>query len=252
MGALHRGHVSLVERALEECDRVVCSIFVNPLQFNDIKDLEKYPRQLDQDQALLREAGCHMAFLPEDQGVFADFVPKTHALGGLDRVLEGPARPGHFQGVANVVERLFHYVRPDAAYFGEKDRQQLLLIRHLSKTLRWPIDIVGCPTVREPDGLAMSSRNQRLGPEERNVATVLYRSLRSAEKVAAKGALADARAAGLAELAKEPSVRVDYFALAHPGTLAPLNEWGALDTAIALVAAHVGSVRLIDNLEVRR
>jgi pantoate--beta-alanine ligase len=145
MGALHQGHLSLVERALAECGRVACSIFVNPLQFNDPNDLARYPRQVEKDREMLAAAGCDMLFTPEAQDIFEAFSPKEYALDGIDDVLEGPSRPGHFQGVANVVERLFHYVRPDIAYFGEKDRQQLAVIRHLTRALRWPVKIVGCP-----------------------------------------------------------------------------------------------------------
>ncbi len=251
MGALHLGHISLVERALDECDRVICSIFVNPLQFNDPGDLARYPRQPEQDLRLLEAVGCHAAFLPKAQDLFAAWTRRSYDLGTLDTVLEGKFRPGHFQGVANVVERLFHYMRPDRAYFGEKDRQQLSVIQHLVELERWPVQIHGCPTLREKDGLAMSSRNQRLDPSERSTASALYRSLKAAEAMAPVS-LVSAAEAGRASLATVPGLRLEYFTIADPRTLEPVRAWGELDRVIVLVAAWLGEVRLIDNLEVRR
>lgn len=252
MGALHQGHLALVQAAREEGNAVAVSIFVNPLQFTNADDLARYPRQLDQDRALLEGAGCDMLFAPDKEGIFADFEPRTYDLAPLDEVLEGPSRPGHFQGVVNVVERLFHYVRPDVAFFGEKDRQQLAIIRHAAQAHRWPERIVGMPTVRAGDGLALSSRNQRLSPAERAIAPVLYRSLLAAAAQAFNGPVELAVKAGLDTLATEPSVQLDYFAIAHPATLQPLTHWNGLDEAVALVAAQVGPVRLIDNITLRR
>ncbi len=252
MGALHQGHLELVRRALDACDKVVCSIFVNPLQFNSQQDLAKYPRQPGRDRELLQEVGCHVLFSPTDDALFKDFKPAVFNLGGLDQHWEGPSRPGHFQGVANVVERLFHYVRPDRAYFGEKDRQQLTMIRYVATDLHWPEEVIPCPTLRQPDGLALSSRNQRLSEPQRKSATVLYRSLQAASQMAFKNSVQDTRGAALLELAAEPDIVVDHFGIAHPDTLAPLNDWGQLDHAIALVAATVGPVRLIDNITLVR
>ncbi|MEX1132370.1 MAG: pantoate--beta-alanine ligase [Flavobacteriales bacterium] len=178
MGALHEGHLDLIHRALATNGAVVCSIFVNPLQFNNPEDLERYPRQLERDSALLAQAGCHALFAPNKEEIFAGHTRTTYDLGGLDDHWEGPSRPGHFQGVVNVVERLFFYVRPDQAFFGQKDRQQLAIISHVAKALRWPEEIVPCATVRSSDGLALSSRNQRLDAQQREQATVLYRALR--------------------------------------------------------------------------
>lgn len=252
MGALHEGHLDLVHRANAVCDHVVCSIFVNPLQFNNPEDLEHYPRQLDQDRALLEKAGCHALFAPEKEAVFADFLPRKYDLGGLDAYWEGPSRPGHFQGVVNVVERLFHYVRPDEAFFGEKDRQQLTILRHVARTHHWPESIIPCATVRSPDGLALSSRNARLDPAERIRATILYRALNVAAVEAVRSSVEGARKAALATFAQEPTVSVDYFGIADVDTLEPLAEWGVRTTAVALVAAQVGPVRLIDNLTLVR
>jgi pantoate--beta-alanine ligase len=252
MGALHTGHLDLVSKARNTCGSVVCSIFVNPLQFNDPKDLDGYPRQLEQDRKLLEQAGCDVLFAPDKAGVFADHSVTEFDLGGLDRHWEGPSRPGHFQGVANVVERLFFHVRPEKAFFGEKDRQQLAIIRHVAKAYLWPEEIVGCPTVRDTHGLALSSRNQRLSDEQQKAATVLIRTLRHVASLAFRTDLKATHQAATAMLASEPSVVLDHFGIAHPDTLEPLQEWGDLDHAIALIAAQVGPVRLIDNITLLR
>lgn len=252
MGALHEGHLALVARAKAECGAVCVSIFVNPLQFNNPEDLLHYPRQLEQDRLLLAEAGCDMLFAPDEASVYRDHTPRTFQLGGLDEVMEGASRPGHFQGVVNVVERLFHYVRPDAAYFGEKDRQQLAVISHVARTLRWPERIVPCETLRAADGLALSSRNQRLSLEERAIAPVIHRSLRAVQDASFRLPPEEAIAAGKSVLADEPDVRLDYLAIADPLTLRPLDDWGGREEAVALIAAWLGPVRLIDNITLRR
>lgn len=252
MGALHEGHLALVARAKAECGAVCVSIFVNPLQFNNPEDLRHYPRQLEQDRGLLAVAGCDMLFAPEEASIYQDHTPRTFHLGGLDGVLEGPSRPGHFQGVVNVVERLFHYVRPDAAYFGEKDRQQLAVISHVARTLRWPERIVPCETLRAADGLALSSRNQRLSPEERDIAPVIHRSLRALQEAAFRLPVEEAMAAGERVLEAEPAIRLDYLAIADPMSLLPLETWGDRNEAVALIAAWLGPVRLIDNITLRR
>lgn len=252
MGALHEGHLALVARAKAEGGAVCASIFVNPLQFNNPEDLRHYPRQMDQDRRLLEAAGCDALFAPEEADIYRDHVPKRYPLGGLDEVLEGLSRPGHFQGVVNVVERLFHYVRPDAAYFGEKDRQQLAVIRHVASSLRWPERIIPCETLRAADGLALSSRNQRLSPEERAIAPVIFRSLEAVREKAFEVSVAEARMAGERLLLTEPAVRLDYLAIADPANLRPLTVWDGLDEAVALIAAWLGPVRLIDNVTLRR
>ena len=252
MGALHEGHLALVAKAKAECGAVCASIFVNPLQFADPEDLRHYPRQLDQDRRLLTQAGCDMLFAPEADSIYRDHLPRQFDLGGLDEVLEGPSRPGHFQGVVNVVERLFHYVRPDAAYFGEKDRQQLAVIGNVARKLRWPERIVPCETLRSADGLALSSRNQRLSAGERASAPVLYRSLVAVNEAAFRLPVSQARSAGELVLSAEPSFRLDYLAIADSATLQPLEEWGSRDEAVALIAAWLGPVRLIDNITLRR
>lgn len=252
MGALHAGHKSLIDRAVGDGHATVSSIFVNPLQFNSADDLARYPRQLEKDLELLGATGCEMVFTPSADRLYQTFRPRQYDIGELDQVLEGPLRPGHFQGVVNVVERLFHYVRPDVAYFGEKDRQQLAVIQYVARQQRWPERIIGCPTLREADGLAMSSRNQRLSAGERTVATSLYRALRAVETGLAAGDPGNALAAGRAVLAAEPSIRTEYLALADPISLRPVEAWNDRTELVALVAAWVGSVRLIDNISVRR
>lgn len=252
MGALHEGHMTLIARAKEECGAVCASIFVNPLQFNNPEDLRHYPRQLEADSRLLEQAGCDMLFFPDEETIYRDHLPRKYDLGGLDEVLEGPSRPGHFQGVVNVVERLFHYVRPDLAYFGEKDRQQVAVISQVARTLRWPERIVTCATERALDGLALSSRNQRLSPAERAIAPVLYRGLQAMAGVAFQVPISEARTAGEEVLRTEPAVRLDYLTIADPLTLRPLEDWGGREEAVALVAAWIGPVRLIDNITLRR
>ncbi|MDX9750250.1 MAG: pantoate--beta-alanine ligase [Flavobacteriales bacterium] len=252
MGALHQGHIALIHRALDTCDRVICSIFVNPLQFNDPQDLARYPRRLEADMALLRAAGCHAVFAPAAEDIFRGHVPVDYDLGGLDGHWEGPSRPGHFQGVVNVVERLFHYTRPDRAFFGEKDRQQLAIVRHVAHALHWPEQIVPCPTLREADGLAMSSRNARLDPTERAAAPVLHRALRAMQELAFTAPPEEAIARGRAVLGTEPAVEPDYIGLAHEHDLRPVRAWAGLDSAVALIAARVGPVRLIDNITLHR
>ncbi len=251
MGALHEGHIALVREARIHADRVAVSIFVNPLQFNDKKDLLLYPRHPQEDLRMLREAGCAMVLMPQAQELFRDFTPAQYDLDGLDSVLEGASRPGHFQGVVNVVERLFHYVRPDIALFGEKDRQQLAVLKHAATRQRWPVQIIGHPIVRAADGLALSSRNQRLSARERQVAPVLHQALQAMAAWAFTGSPGEALQAGMAVLANAEGVKLDYLTIADPVTLQPVKNW-ELPEAVALVAAQVGPVRLIDNITLHR
>ncbi len=252
MGALHEGHLDLIRRARAETSSVVCSIFVNPLQFNNAEDLARYPRQMERDSALLREAGCDALFAPDKETIFAGHQPSIYDLGELEAYWEGPSRPGHFQGVVNVVERLFFYTRPDRAYFGEKDRQQLTIIQHVAENLLWPEHIVPCATMRDEAGLALSSRNQLLDDAQRKEATALYRALQLASEGAFRKDIPDIHAAVEALLKDQPSIALDHFGIAHPKTLKPLEEWGDLQEAVAIIAAQVGPVRLIDNITLRR
>ena len=261
MGALHEGHLALVRRAAAEADAVVVSIFINPRQFDRPDDLEAYPRDLDADEAELQalgDAAPEVVFAPDVEEMYpADPAVTVTVGGGLTDRLCGASRPGHFDGVATVVTKLFNQVQPDMATFGRKDRQQLQIIRRLVTDLDLPVRIVPVPTVRDPDGVAISSRNRRLSDTERADARVLSRALADAVELA-RGARADGRPLSVAAVhdtlaaavAKAPSVRPDYLEVVEPATLAPPPaEIPAGSRLIAAVAAHVGPVRLIDNVE---
>jgi len=248
MGALHEGHLSLIERAREQCDRVVVSLFVNPAQFNEGSDLERYPRREERDARLAAQAGADLLFAPSVEEVYpAGFATSVEVLGISER-LEGASRgAAHFRGVCTVVTKLLCMCQPNAAYFGQKDAQQVVVIRRLVRDLNLPVLIEVCPTVREPDGLAMSSRNALLGPPEREQALALYGALRSIEDYAARG---ERRATRLLEAGHQRlaarGVHPEYLELVDPDTLERL-EW--LDRrALLAVAANVGATRLIDNL----
>ncbi len=249
MGALHEGHSALLRRARALADRAVASVFVNPAQFGPAEDLARYPRQPERDTELLAGAGCDLLFLPDVETIY----PSGHATfvepGGAARGLEGDRRPGHFRGVATVVTSLFHLVEPDLAVFGEKDAQQLAVVRQLARDLHFPIEIVGHPTVREPDGLAMSSRNAFLAPEERRAAAVIYRALEAARAAIAAGErrAAELRARMLAVLSSEPSCAPDYAEVVDAETFQPIPE--ARGKVVLPIAARLGSTRLIDNLQ---
>ena len=247
MGALHAGHAELVRRARAEADSVVVTIFVNPLQFGAGEDLDRYPRTLDADLELLAAEGVDLVFAPAPDVVYPEGDPRIRVSAvALGDVLEGASRPGHFDGVLTVVATLLHLTRPDVAYFGQKDAQQLLLIRRMVRDLDYPTEVVAVPTVREPDGLAMSSRNMYLTPFDREVALTLYRALEAGRAAAGEGASAVRRAARDV-LVSEPLCRVDYLALVHPTTLDDVPEWYSGEALLA-VAARIGSTRLIDNV----
>ncbi len=249
MGALHEGHATLVRRARERAATVLVTIFLNPLQFGAGEDLAKYPRTIDADLELLAAEGVDVVLAPAPDVVYPDGDPGiTVSAGGLGEVLEGASRPGHFDGVLTVVAKLLHLVRPDLAYFGQKDAQQLLLIRRMVRDLDFPTEVVAVPTVREADGLAMSSRNTHLTAFDREIALTLSRALDAGRSAAAEGASAVRRAARDV-LVSEPLCRVDYLALAHPTTLDDVPEWYS-GHALLAVAARIGSTRLIDNVPV--
>jgi len=247
MGALHEGHATLFRRAREQCDQVIATIFLNPLQFGPHEDLAKYPRTFDADLRLCTREGVDVVFAPSPDVVYPDGDPGiVVSAGRLGTVLEGASRPGHFDGVLTVVAKLLHLTRPDAAYFGQKDAQQLLLIRRMVRDLDFGIDVVGVPTVREADGLAMSSRNAYLTALDREVALTLPQALHTGVVHAAEGASAVRRAARDV-LVREPLCRADYLVLAHPDTLDDVPEWYRGEALLA-VAARVGTTRLIDNV----
>lgn len=248
MGALHDGHLSLVRAAKAQCDIVIVSIFVNPTQFGPTEDLARYPRPFERDCALLEKEGVGLLFAPSVEEMYPQGALTFVTVEELSSKLDGKSRPGHFRGVTTVVSKLFLAVEPDKAFFGQKDAAQVAVIRRMVHDLKFPVEIVVCPIVREPDGLAMSSRNAYLDPQQRKAALVLSRSLAEVEKLFARGerearTLADA---GKREIAAEPGVRLDYFEVVDPETLDPVDRLSK-PTLIA-VAAYVGTTRLIDNV----
>ena len=251
MGFLHDGHLSLIRRARSENDRVVLTIFVNPLQFGPSEDFEHYPRDLERDLRIAAEGGVDHVFSPAVEDLYpgGDLATRID-VGRIGDVIEGALRPGHFGGVATVCLKLFNLTRPHRAYFGRKDAQQLAVIRQVVADLDVPVDVVACPTVREPDGLAMSSRNVYLDPAQRAAAPVLARALRSAQEAAGAGERSAARLRTLIEsiVASEPSVRLQYVEVVNPDSFEPIDA--VVGTATVALAAVIGTTRLIDNMDI--
>jgi pantoate--beta-alanine ligase len=248
MGALHGGHLSLVRTARAQCDVVAVSLFVNPTQFGPTEDLSKYPRQFERDRQLLENEGVEILFAPAVEEMYPQGQVTWVVVEGLSEKLDGRFRPDHFRGVTTVVAKLFHILTPDTAYFGQKDAAQLAVIRRMVRELNFGVEIVACPIVREADGLAMSSRNAYLSPEERNRALVLHDSLRRVEQEFGGGER-DARAlisSAKEILAREPQIRLDYYEIVDPDTLDPVERIS--HPALVAVAAYVGTTRLIDNV----
>ena len=248
MGYLHRGHMALVERASAENDAVAASIFVNPTQFGPDEDFTSYPRDLDRDLEMLKEAGVSLVFTPTPEEMYRPGSHTTVDPGPIANLHEGASRPGHFIGVATVVSKLFHIVQPDRAYFGQKDAQQLVIIRRMARDIDFPLKVVGVPTVREPDGLAISSRNVYLNSEEREAATILWKALSRAQQLCNEGVLScpDITSEMARIINSEPLARLDYATIAHPDILENLKT--VQPGALALIAVQIGSTRLIDNL----
>lgn len=248
MGALHAGHISLVRAAKAQSDFVAVSIFVNPTQFGPKEDYSKYPRTFDRDRELLQSEGVNLLFAPSVEEMYPSGAATYVNVEGLSEKLDGRSRPGHFRGVTTVVSKLFHIIEPDFAFFGQKDAAQVTIIRRMVRDLDLPVKIVACPIVREPDGLAMSSRNAYLDPEQRKSALVLHRSLLRIRELAEGGEADSSRliTAGKKLFAQEPSVRLDYLEIVNPETLDAVNTISP-GTLVA-VAAYVGATRLIDNL----
>lgn len=252
MGALHAGHLSLVDEARKRSDRVVVSVFVNPTQFGPGEDYERYPRDLDRDVELASERGADLVFAPSVEEMYTR-VPHTRVtMDVVTERYEGAARPGHFDGVLTVVTKLFHIVRPDLAVFGQKDAQQAAAVTRMTGDLDFPVEIVVSPTVREPDGLAVSSRNAYLEGEERRRAAVLYRALAATRDRVEEGEFRADRLRTVLQdgLASEPAVRVEYAAIVDPDTFQPVDRVESV--ALAIVAARVGTTRLIDNVLLER
>jgi pantoate--beta-alanine ligase len=248
MGALHAGHLSLVRTARAQSDVVVASIFVNPKQFGPNEDFAKYPRSLESDSAKLSGEQADYLFQPSVEEMYPNSATAWVTVEGITDKLDGRSRPGHFRGVTTVVAKLFNIVQPDLAFFGQKDAAQAAIVRKMVRDLNFDVEIVVCPIVREPDGLAMSSRNVYLGPAERRQATVLYRALMRIQMLADQGESDSARlaAAGRQVLSEEPSVRLDYLEIVNPDTLDPVRDTSG--GALIAVAAYVGITRLIDNI----
>ena len=248
MGALHEGHLSLVRTAKQQCDAVVVSIFVNPLQFGPNEDLAKYPRTFERDCELLSKEDVDFVFAPSVEAMYPEASITYVTVEGMSEKLCGRSRPGHFRGVTTVVSKLFHIVEPDLAFFGQKDAAQAAIIRRVVQDSNFPVEIIICPIVREPDGLALSSRNVYLSPQQRKSALVLYRALQEMRSRFEQGERKSAPLiqAGNRVLAQEPGVRLDYLEIVDPDTLEAVAETN--NTALVAVAAFVGSTRLIDNI----
>ena len=250
MGALHEGHLQLLQAAAAESDVSVCSIFINPPQFNNAEDYRLYPRLMEQDTALLQQIGCDFVFAPEAAAMYPQSAVIGFRFGKLEQVMEGKLRPGHFSGVATVVSKLFHIVQPHRAYFGQKDLQQFAIIRQLVRDLNFSVELVCHPTVRAADGLALSSRNLRLSPTERQAAPHLYQALQRAVARLGQAPVAAIKAEVADYLAAFPVIRLEYFEVADADTLQPVEEGGVDGQTALCIAAWVGAVRLIDNVVV--
>lgn len=251
MGALHAGHLSLIDRSKAENDLTVCSIFVNPTQFNDPNDLEKYPRTLTDDTDKLLQHNCDVLFLPTEEEIYPDpsIKARTYDLAGLEDRWEGANRPGHFQGVCMVVHRLLEIIPTDRLYLGQKDFQQFLILRHMVRhILHWPVQVIPCTIVREDDGLAMSSRNVRLSEQERQDSLVLHRALQYLQQHAGQQPLQELLQAAKSMVTSADSIqKLDYLAIVNPVDMAPVEDFDDAATLLAIVAAHLPSARLIDN-----
>lgn len=249
MGALHAGHASLVERAVKENDVVVVSVFVNPTQFNDKNDLKNYPRTLDADCALLERIGATVAFAPSVEEMYPEEDNRQFSFAPLDTVMEGACRPGHFNGVAQIVSKLFYAVEPDRAYFGEKDFQQLAIIREMVRQLDMRLEIVGCPIVREEDGLAMSSRNTLLSEDERERALTISSTLFASADFAKINTLAATKAFVEDMINDTPGLELEYYQIVDGNTLQEIGKWSDSDYVVGCIALFCGNVRLIDNIK---
>lgn len=250
MGALHEGHISLINRAKKDNDIVVSSVFVNPIQFNNPTDLEKYPRTPERDIEKLEQAGCDAVFMPSVDEMYPEKVEEHYDFGDLERVMEGACRPGHFNGVAIVVRKLFEIVTPDRAYFGEKDFQQLAIIKKMVRNLNMNLEIVPCPIIRENDGLAMSSRNVRLNEKERAIAPQIYATLNDAASHKNEMTPAELRQYALDKFGTIKEFDVEYVEITDEINLKSIENWNECEHARIFVALQLGPVRLIDNVRI--
>lgn len=252
MGALHEGHQSLVERARRENDIVVVSVFLNPTQFNNKEDLRTYPRNAEADAALLESCGVDIAFMPTVEDIYPEPDTRVFNLGPVAEVMEGAKRPGHFNGVCQIVSKLFMIVEPTRSYFGEKDFQQIAVVRAMIKQLGLELEIVPCPCVREADGLAKSSRNVRLTPQTRKVAPNIYRVLRESIEFAQDHTVEQTLNWVTATLNAYPEMEVEYYSICDGITLQPINDWEQSDYIVGCITVYCGDVREIDNITYKR
>jgi len=248
MGALHSGHASLVQRCASENDVTVVSIFVNPTQFNDKNDLLHYPRTLEKDMELLQKAGCTIIFAPTEQEIYPEPDTRIFDFSPLDKVMEGKYRPGHFNGVAQIVSKLFDIVTPDRAYFGEKDFQQLAIIQEMVKQLQLPLEIVPCPIIREADGLALSSRNARLSDTQRKKAVTISKILFESRTFVASKSVIELTNWVIDNINKESELRVEYYEIVDGNSLQAVTSWDETDSIVGCITVFCGEVRLIDNI----
>jgi len=251
MGALHKGHLSLVKNSISNNDITVVSIFVNPTQFNNPNDLASYPRTVDKDLELLQTIGCDIVFVPEADDIYSKSETESRFefdFEGLDKVMEGKFRPGHFNGVVQIVSKLFDLVRPDRAYFGEKDFQQLAIIRLMTRRYNLPIEIVPCPIVREDSGLALSSRNSLLKDNEKQVASHIYAVLNESRQFVPQTEVEELKQCVIAAIEQKPELKVEYFDIVDGHTLKSIGKWDECDYVVGCITVFCGNVRLIDNI----
>ncbi|WP_099463229.1 MULTISPECIES: pantoate--beta-alanine ligase [Parabacteroides] len=249
MGALHEGHLSLVKHCVEENEICVVSIFVNPTQFNDKRDLETYPRTLEKDCALLEPTGCKYVFAPTVEEMYPEPDNRIFDFGTVSQVMEGAKRPGHFNGVAQIVSKLFYAVEPDNAYFGEKDFQQIAVIRAMVKQLNIPVKIKDCPIIREADGLALSSRNTRLTPELRQKAPLIARTLKESTTFASAKSVQEVIGYVVKTINSDPDMEVEYYEIVDGNTLESIKNWSDTNFPVGCITVYCGEVRLIDNIK---
>lgn len=248
MGALHEGHASLVRRSVSENDITVVSIFLNPTQFNDPKDLERYPRTLESDCAILEECGAQIAFAPSVGEIYPEPDTRQFSYPPTDSVMEGARRPGHFNGVCQIVSKLFMITDPDRAYFGEKDYQQIAVIRRMVEDLKFRVDIIPCPVIREADGLAMSSRNTLLAPDEKAIAPNIYRILQESKGLGLT--VSETREWVVSNINEIPGLEVEYYSIVDGDTLADIEDWSGSDSVVGCITVYCGKtpIRLIDHI----
>lgn len=247
MGALHQGHISLINESKKVCDITVCSIFVNPTQFNNANDLTRYPRTPEVDRQLLEQAGCDVLYMPDVKDIYPTTDTRQFNFGYIDTILEAEHRPGHYNGVGQVVSILLAGIEPNKAFFGSKDYQQVMIVRTLVKQLKLPVEIISCPILREDDGLAMSSRNMLLIPEERKIASLVPKMMEGARDIAKQIGVSAAKLYILNEVAQVSIMKLDYYEVCDTETLEPLTALKPNQQAISLIAVFVGNIRLIDN-----